>query len=146
MHDEPQYLGRQQQGTELLLVLQCVDSADKSEDPADVPVCSIYRDGASPTLIETVDLAADLRGVLSGLFRRPLFLGDSYGTAGRHLLVYRWVDGAGRARQRVGSFYLLPGGSPDGAVIAVTYLSRPDARYLLYQTDGGQIIRGRNPR
>lgn len=146
MHAESFYLGRVQQGTELQLVLQCRDAAGEPEDPQQPPVVSIYRDGATPTFLETVSLAAVLRGVAVGVFRIPLFLGTSFGTPGRHLLIFRWVDQTGRARQRVGVFGLNPGGSPDGSVTAIHYVSRPDARYLMYSTDGGRLLRGRNPR
>ena len=141
------YLGRFQQGQEIQLVLQCVDANDAPDDPADVPVCSIYQDDDSaPTLLETVKLAADLRGVTTGLFRLPHFLGQKYDTAGRYLLIFRWQDSDDVGHCRVGSFHLLPGGSADGAVISMAYIERPDARHLIWQTDSGRLIRGRNPR
>lgn len=146
MHAESFYLGRLQQGTELQLVLQCRDAAGEPEDPLHPPVASIYRDGGTPTFLESVSLAAALRGVATGVFRLPLFLGPVFSVATRHLLILRWVDQAGRARQRVGVFNLIPGGSPDGAVTAIHYVNRPDARYLMYSTDGGRLLRGRNPR
>lgn len=146
MADGGGYLGRFQQGDELPLTLQTTDASGVPEDPFDVPVATVYRDGATPSLVETVRLAADLRGVQAGLFRLPLFLGKLYGTAGRHLVVFRWVDADSVARQCVGCFTLLPGGSSDGNVIAMAYVQRPDARYLLWQTDAGLLLRGRNPR
>jgi hypothetical protein len=144
--DEPVFLGRFQQGVELPLALQCVNAAGAPDDPQELPRLSIYRDGASPTLVETIEMAADLRGVATGFFRRGLFLDNLYGTAGRHLAVFKWQDSGGVAHCRVASFVLLPGGSADGAAIALKYVERPDASYLLYQTDAGRLIRGRNPR
>lgn len=148
MMDEPfEYLGRFQQGQELPLVLQCTNAADVPADPAAVPTVTIYRDVPSgPLLVQTVELGADLRGVQAGLFRRPLFLGHLYATSGRYLLVYRWAAADATPRVRAGSFLLLPGGSADGSVIALHYVERPDARHLLYQTDSGSLLRGRNPR
>lgn len=146
MPGEAQYLGRFQQGEELPLTLQCIDSTFVPADPLYEPVATIYRDGAPPTLIETRYLAADLRGVQDGLFRLPLFLGQVYSTAGRYLVIFRWQDAGFNAHSMVASFTLLPGGSPDGAVIALKYVERPDSRYLLFQTDGGRLVRGRNPR
>lgn len=144
--DATGFIGRFQQGQELPLVLQCVDADGGPDDPQELPRASVYRDAASPVLVETVEVAADLRGVMTGFFRRGLYLDNLYGTAGRHLVVYKWQDSDGVAHHRVASFVLLPGGSADGAVISATYVERPDASYLLYQTDAGRLIRGRNPR
>lgn len=140
------YLGRYQQGVELPLVLQCVDADGAPEDPLFDPVVSIYRDGEPPVVVQTLPLAADLRGVATGLFRLPVFLNHLYTTAGRYLVVFRWQDQAGGAHSIPGAFMLLPGGSPDGAVLALKYVQRPDARYLIFQCDSGQLVRGRNPR
>lgn len=140
------YLGRYQQGQEVPLVLQCQTQAGLPDDPAAAPAATVYRDGSPPARIETVTLAADLRGVVDGLFRLPLSLDHRYGTAGRYLVVFRWVDGNGYAHQIPGSFTVLPGGSADGSVVALRYVRRPDARYLIWQTDTGRLVRGRNPR
>lgn len=140
------FLGRYQQGVELPLTLQCVDAAGAPQDPAHDPVVTVYRDASPPVLIQSIPLAADMRGVVTGFFRRPLFLNHLYGTAGRYLVVFRWQDADGVAHSRAGSFTLLPGGSSDGAVIAMAYVQRPDARYLVWQTDSGRLVRGRNPR
>lgn len=144
--DTPAFLGRFQQGQELPLHLQCVNATGGAGDPTDLPRASVYRDGASPAFVETVELAADLRGVVAGYFRRGLFLDNLYSTAGRYLVVFKWTDSNTVAHCRVASFMLLPGGSADGAVISLKHVERPDASYLLYQTDAGRLIRGRNPR
>lgn len=140
------FLGRVQQGQELSLFLQCVDAGGTPADPAAGPRASIYRDAAPPVFVETVELAADLRGVQAGVFRRALFLGGLYGTAGRHLVVLKYTDPNGAAHHDCATFVLLPGGSPDGAVISMRYVERPDASYLIWQTDAGRLVRGRNPR
>ncbi len=144
--DQPAFLGRFQQGVELPLVVQCVNATGGADDPTDTPRASVYRDGASPAFVETVEMAADLRGVAVGFFRRGLYLDNLYGTAGRHLVLFKWTDSGGVAHCRAGSFVLLPGGSPDGAAVSIKHVERPDASYLLYQTDAGRLIRGRNPR
>lgn len=146
MEFDPLYLGRLQQGEELRLVLQCTDASGTPADPAVDPVVTIYRDVAGvPTFVESVKLAGCERGVVDGLFRKPHFLGSRYSNAGRYLLVYRWQVGA-NGFTRAGSFFLIPGGSADGAAIAMSFVARPDANHLLTQTDSGQLVRGRNPR
>jgi hypothetical protein len=140
------YLGRYQQGQEIPLTLQCVDANDAPADPLTVPVAKLYLDGATPTLVEAVKLAPDLRGVEVGLFRVPHFLGGLYGATGRYLVTVSYVDANGVGRVSTRSFHLLPGGSPDGSVISMKYVQRPDSRFLIWQTDGGRMVRGRNPR
>ncbi len=144
--DPCEFLGRYQQGQEIPLSLQCVNAAGGADDPQELPRVSVYRDGSGPAFVQTVEMAADLRGVATGFFRRGLYLDNLYGTAGRHLAVFKWQDSDGVAHCRTATFMLLPGGSADGAVIAAKYVERPDASYLLYQTDAGRLIRGRNPR
>jgi hypothetical protein len=144
--DASEFLGRFQQGQEIPLRLQCVNAAGAADDPADVPRAQLWRDGSSPAFVETVELAADLRGVTTGFFRRGHFLGGLYANAGRYLVVFKWQDSGGTAHHRCASFVLNPGGSADGALVSVAYVERPDASYLLYGTDAGRLIRGRNPR
>jgi hypothetical protein len=144
--EETLYLGRYQQGQELPLLCQCTDVNGVPQDPTQLPGVKVYRDGATPTLIESRVLSPDLRGVEDGVFRLPLFLGGLYGTAGRYIGLFLWVDQASVVHQIPFCFTLNPGGSADGAVTAMTYVERPEARFLLYSTDAGRLVRGRNPR
>lgn len=146
LDQENGYIGRFQQGQELTLVLQCTTVAGAPNAPVLHPRVKIYRDASPPVLIETVVLAADQQGVSTVLFRLSHQLTGLYGTAGRYLLVFSWQDSNGAGRSRLGSFTLLPGGSPDGAVIAMFHVRRPNAGYLIRQTDSGLLIRGKNPR
>ena len=143
---EGDYLGRWQQGEILPLAVTTTTPAGAAADPAAEPVATIYRDGASLTRVKQVTLAAHDRGARAGEFRLPLALGAEFGTAGRYLVVIRWVTDDGVPRVRTGNFYLLPGGSADGAVVSMAFVTRPDASHLVYQTDAGRMVRGRNPR
>ena len=91
-------------------------------------------------------MASHLRGVATGLFCLPVFLDTLYGTAGRYLAVFKWTDSGGVAHHKPASFYILPGGNADGAIIGMFSILRPDASYLIHQNDSGRLIRGRNPR
>lgn len=147
MRDHPLYLGRFQQGEEVPLTLACRTAAGVPEDPADDPVVTVYRDDAGTlALVQTVELAACNRGAATGHFRRPLFLGITYSTTGRYLVIFRWATAGGVARSVTGSFTVLPGGDGDGHVIAQCFVARPDANHLIAQTDSGRVVRGRNPR
>lgn len=127
-------------------MLQCTNVNDTPDDPSGIPQIQIYRDGSSPSLVQTIQIPAELRGVETGLFRYPLFLGDQYANAGRYLIVFKWNDSAGMAHVKTAAMHILPGGSADGSVIAMFQSNRPDASHLLFQCDSGRIIRKANPR
>lgn len=138
------YLGRLPRGCELPVVVRCLDAAGDPAWPADNPVLTVY--GPDGSTVESRRLPADLQGELVGLFRYGLFLGTPYATPGRHGLVARYATAGGDPVALAGHFYLLPGGSADGAVTALRPVRRPEAEYVLYSTDGGVLARGRNPR
>lgn len=140
------YFGRFQQGSEISIVLQCGDVDDAVEDPSILPWVQVYRDDTTPELITSKQMPAEARRVEDGIFRLSLFLDTLYSTEGRYLVLMKWLDSNGVAHVRTGSFHLLPGGSPDGAVISMYSLIRQDATYLLMQCDSGRLIRKRNPR
>lgn len=140
------YYGRHQRGEFLPFAVVTTNTARKAEDPAAEPVATFYRDGASLTLVKQVTLAAHDRGATVGSFRLPLFLGAEFSVPGRYLVVVRWTTVGGVPRCSTGTFYLLPGGSSDGAVIGLAFVSRPDANHVVMQTDSGSVRRGRNPR
>lgn len=141
-----QYLGRFQQGDELPLVVQTTTQAGAPFIPLYNPVAKIYRDGETPTLVETVALPADQQGVDTAVFRTGHQLTTLYGTAGRYLVLFCWAITGGTTLTAAASFTLLPGGSPDGSVVGLFFLRRPNAAYLIRQTDAGLLIRGKNPR
>lgn len=152
------YFGRLQQGSEIAFVLQCTDAAGTPDDPIYAPRVQVWRDRITNngvldpdvttqiTLIETLQMPADLRGVDDGVFRLPHFLGSPYAVDGRYIAIFKWTDSGGVAHTRMASFYVLPGGSSDGSVISMFFSSRPDATYLLFQCDSGRIVRKPNPR
>lgn len=140
------YLGRWQQGEFLPLAVTTTDPGRLPADPAAEPVATIYRDGTSLVLVRQAKLAAHDRGATVGAFRLPLFLGAEFSVSGRYLVVIRWTTAGGVARCQAGTFYLLPGGSADGAVIGLAFVARPDANHLVMQTDSGSMLIGRNPR
>lgn len=140
------YLGRWQQGEFLPLAVSTTKAGRVAEDPAAEPVATIYRDGTGLTRVRQVTLAAHDRGATRGAFRLPLFLGAEFSASGRYLVVIRWTTAAGVARCQAATFYLLPGGSADGAVIGLAFVARPDANHLVMQTDSGSMLIGRNPR
>ena len=142
--DELGYLGRYQQGEELPLVVQCDTAGAAASWPLVAPVVSVFNPAG--TLVLTRVLAADLQGVTVGLFRLPQFLGADFSTAGTYRLAVRYKDAGSNPRTLCGTFRLMAGGHADGAVVSLRPVRRPNANYLVYQTDGGRLARGRNPR
>lgn len=140
------YLGRFQQGQEIPLTVQCTDAADSPDIPSAQPEVKIWRDGATPTVIEVRKLGAYNQGVIDGLFRLPLFLGWQYSAAGRYLVVFKWIDSNSVAHTRCAAFTLNAGGDAVGSTIGLHYVERPNASYLIRQTDAGVLIRSKNPR
>ncbi len=136
------YLGRFQQGTELPVVVQC--EADGSPAwPAAAPTLTVI--GPAGVCLDRV-MGAGMQGVTAGTFRLSQFLGPAFAAAGLYSLLVRYTDAAGQGRLLTGWFNLLPGGSPDGAVVAMQQVKRPAGQYLLWQTDSGRLVRGLNPR
>lgn len=141
--DELGFLGRYPQGVELPVIVQC-ETAGAAAWPDVAPVVTFTApDG---TVVLNRVMGADLQGVRLGTFRLPQFLGTPFATTGPYRVVARYKDGAGNPRVLVGHFRLLAGGNRDGAVVSMRAVRRPNANYLVYQTDSGKLVRGRNPR
>lgn len=137
-------LGFQQQGVELPLLVHALDADGDPDLPQDNPVASVYApDG---TLAARVRLGCDQQGVVTGLFRRPLMLDGRFAATGLYAVSYSWQDSSGRACGETAQFLLRPGGHADGAVIGLRAVRRPQAVFLLRQTDAGVLARGKNPR
>lgn len=145
LHLTDGFIGRFQQGQEVPFVLQCTSAVGVPDDPLYPPAVTIYQDANPPVVVETRLMAAAERGVVAGLFRYPRFLVTGY-AAGRYLAIFRWTDSGGVSRMKVASFTINPGGSADGAVVALHHVGKPEAGYLIWQTDAGYIVRGKNPR
>ncbi len=157
------YLGRYRQGDELSLVIQCVDINGSGAWPIKVtdifsstgisnPPTVTFRGPGGTNVLSRV-LPADLQGVRKGVFRLSQYLGTEFATTGSYAVFVRYTRAtinsgffATAPIVLVGHFWLMAGGSPDGAVIAMRAVRRPNANWLIYQTDGGRLVRGRNPR
>ena len=79
-----------------------------------------------------------------GLFCLNLFLGDAFsvghGTVEMH---YRVSTKFGL---EVRTFEIIPGGRPDGQMIGSHWYARPQAEFVVSQTESGTIRKGKNPR
>lgn len=109
--------------------------------PDAAPVVSVF--GPDGLIIRT-ELAADSQGLPPGHFRLGVFLGANFPESGWLYGHFQWDDGV--AHVQAFTARLLPGGSPNGSVIAMKYVRRPAANFVVYQTDAGFVMKGTNPR
>jgi hypothetical protein len=77
------------------------------------------------------------------LFSLPINLGVSWGL-GRYRVVYQWSVGGYRGSS-LDNFDVSTGGDATGSIVSLFSYDRPEARYVIAQTSGGQLIQGRNP-
>jgi hypothetical protein len=134
--------GRYQLGEEVPLKLLCVNGAGAPVAPDAAPTVDIWR-GATKVLAGAMLPTLD-RAAATGLFRLGVFLGGAF-SEGRHTAVFRYRAGSYYG-QAVEDFEVVPGGSRDGAVVAVHWYERPHAGFVVQQLDSGKLTRGRNPR
>lgn len=134
------YLGRTKLGKKLSLVLQSINGNGTPTQPDAAPYADIY---AGTTLVETVRLPIVERYKVNWLFGVDLFLGGKYST-GQHMIVYRWLL-SGAKYQAFAYFEILAGGTVAGPVVAIAEYQKPEAHYLIQQTEDGTLNYGRNP-
>jgi hypothetical protein len=102
------------------------------------PVASFYADDG--TLAAQVP-ATRLDGVA---FRVQTRIDERFGV-GRFRLEVRWSV-RGQEYAELDYLEVVAGGDAAGTVIALDCRDRPEATYLLAQTDSGLVFQGRNPR
>lgn len=136
------WLGRYQLGTHLPLVLQCCGGNSAPDQPQDCPYVTVLTSAGQVQH----RMAADEQDRRTGLFRFPLLLDSSFTAAGIYTIFYNWLDSGGTPRAKVEMVTIIPGGDDVGACVAARAVPRPDAVYLLRETDAGKIIQGKNPR
>jgi hypothetical protein len=136
------YLGRFQLGDRLPLVVLTRDGSGQPELPDAAPGAALYPPGATAPAVSLELPPADPIGS-PGLFLHALHLGRLF-AAGEYRVRYSWTAG-GLPRSATGSFTILPGGHPDGTVIAMYRFRRPHADFIIQQLDGGVRVKGRNP-
>ncbi len=117
-----------------------VDPSMVSTAPDLAPVAKILD--SSGTLVETVKLPLMDRS--ANLFGKRHLLSSSY-TAGRYFVIYQWTLST-MVYQNADVFDVIAGGDVDGQVIGMDYMSLPTGRHLIYETESGKLISGRNPK
>lgn len=135
------YLGAYQLGGRVHLPAFGADLGGTPANPDAAPRAVVYAASGLPPvgyLIPPTDL-----GNADGLFGRTIHL-DARFSPGDYAALVSYSSG-GTPRADLHTFTVLPGGHPDGTVIALYPYHRPQAEFLVQQTDSGSILKGRNP-
>lgn len=135
-------LGRYQLGTRVPIRLQCLDSNGSPVMPDQVPVLKVWANGG--TLIVNKLMPVEDKEDQVGLFLYELFLDKNFATGNYHGDTF-YVSGA-LAIMTPFWFDVIPGGDAGGQVVSTFFYHRPQADFIVYQTEGGQIRFGSNPR
>lgn len=124
------------------MVCQATDGTSPAW-PDSAPQLVLFN--SAGTLLKRVYMPADPEAQQVGLFRLPLILGSVFPAAGTVSGFVQWVVDGDPYSQTV-TLRIIPGGSVDGQIIAMTYVRRPSSGYLIWQSDNGDLSRGTNPR
>ncbi len=135
-----EFLGRYQQGQTVTLFCQGKDANGVATLPDRPPQAKVFN---GTTVVEANEMPILDRYINTGFFQHHLFLGAAY-SAGQYRVVYYY---------RVGSYYgveedgfeIVAGGHQDGSILNMYFFRRPQADYIVYETEDGIINKGRNP-
>jgi hypothetical protein len=135
------YIGRYQLGETLPLLAQTHDANGVAATPADVPTVKIWNSAGA--LVLARKMPSIERFTQTGRFLLPVFLNGVFATD-LYRAVYHYNVSTYRGLD-VDYFQVIDGGNADGNVISMYFFDRPQAKYIVYQTDAGVLIQGRNP-
>lgn len=137
------YRGRTQLGKELIVGVRTHDGSEPAA-PTAAPTIEVYSGTArviTPRSIPPLDRYG--LTVPASLWQYRLLLDGRFDVGG-YSVVYRWAVGSYNGVE-IDTFEIMPGGHEDGAAIASYFYRRPNASYIVQQTDAGRIIKGKNP-
>lgn len=135
------YSGRYQLGQTLHLYLQCRDGSNVPTLPDDAPWLTVLT--SAGVAAKTLQMPIRDRRQVTGFFHYPLFLGDGF-AAGLYSAVMTYQVSSHTGLEEV-DFQILAGGDEEGHARAMHFFRRPQANFVVYGTDSGKIMKGRNP-
>ena len=137
-------LGTFQLGDEIPLQLQCYNATYTPASPDSAPTVRFYKDATATADVSGVLIESqDLRTV-TGLFCGKIILDGRFST-GQWTAVFSWGVSAFSGKE-LKFFEIVSGGDPRGEIISMTWFDRRAFASLVWQTNSGNIISGRNPR
>ncbi len=135
------YLGRFQLGTWLDVWLQTTNASSTPVMPDYVPHMKVW---SSSALVTAEEMPLVDKTIQVGVFRSQVFLGSSYATGLYEINVF-YRSGSKHGMEQH-TFEVIAGGDADGQVLGMYFYHRPQADYIVYQVESGQILKGKNPR
>ena len=137
------YLGRYFLGQTVHITIRTIDVNGTPTLPDNPPYIDLRSDSALVTQVQAPILD---RYVATGLFVYPLRLNSSY-TTGRYSATHHYYVSGGNAYHGldVDYFEVVAGGDSDGVIVTQHYWQRPEAVYLIQQTESSNINLKRNP-
>lgn len=136
------FRGRKILGEEIRLGCQTVNSARTPTAPDSAPTFRVYTE--SGTLTATGFLPPTERYVVTGLFEYMLALGTLFAT-GRYMVRYQYAISSTSYTPEPDTFEVVGGGDTHGQFVSLAFLDRPDADWIVGQTDAGNTLINRNP-
>lgn len=135
----PGYLGRYQVGQAVPLAVTPLDGGGFATQPDAAPVATVTAPGGAVLGPFKLAMVADPTH-----FALAFFPGVGL-PLGTYAVAYACLV-AGQASTIAGSFDLIPGGDPGGAVVGLFSYDRPEARFVVAQLASGRLVQGKNPR
>lgn len=136
------FRGRKQVGNEIRIGVQTVNGSRTPTAPDAAPTYRVYTEAG--TLVTNGSLPPTERYTTTGLFEYMLPVYSLFST-GRHWVRYDWII-SGTHYAGIDSFEVLAGGNTAGCFISMMFLDRPDADWIVGQTDAGTTSINRAPR
>lgn len=134
------YLGRYYVGEIVPLSYQTVNSSGSPTLPDNPPVIDIR---SSVGLVRQVKSPILDRYNATGLFLFPLRL-DSAFSAGTYSAIY-YATAGGFQNLDFDTFQIVAGGDSEGCILTHYYWQRPEATFLIQQTEAENLLLRRNP-
>jgi hypothetical protein len=135
------YRGRYQQGQEVPLGVFTRNASGAPTLPSAAPTYRVYN--TAGTLVDSGSLPIVDRFGTTGMFGMQKFLGQPYPT-GVYYVAYQWTVSS-VSYAELDSFEVLGGGNRRGGVVAMEFLRRPQADFVVQNCFDGSIVKGRNP-
>jgi hypothetical protein len=135
------WLGRYQVGNTIVFLLQCKNADEVAAAPTDAPQIKLWSPAG--TLIHQAKMPSFPQ--VTGLFYYNVFRGGLYDVAGSWNATYRYMVSTYHGAHS-DNFEVMAGGHMDGHVVGMYHYRRPQADFLVHQTESGNIRKGQNPR
>jgi hypothetical protein len=137
------WLGRFHVGDSIGLSVLSKSKNGAPLQPSALVQALVYNAGGP--LIEAVPLHPKDRFGGNWDFTARLRLDDSYQSGSQFFVLYQWTVSS-TLYSRIDVFEVVDGGDADGQVVGMASVPRPEANFVLYQTQSGLLRAGRNPR